>query len=233
VIKTSIFTQGSSVLKKFILAISGLILVGFTIAHLLGNLLIFSTDRGLLNVYADRVASSGIFYRLIEIIILLTFVIHIGYATIISWQNNQARSIKYNRSQSAGKPSQQTIFSRSMIYTGPLLLLFIILHLKDFRFGFGIDDGYVVKINGATIRDLERLVIETFQRPTSAIAYTLAMIPLGFHLRNGFKSAWQSLGVNSPRLKVWLDRGSLILAGGLSIGFAIIPTFIYFHHAIK
>jgi hypothetical protein len=61
VIKTFIFTQGSSVLKKIILAISGLILVGFTIAHLLGNLLIFSADRRLLNVYADRVASWGIF----------------------------------------------------------------------------------------------------------------------------------------------------------------------------
>ncbi len=212
-IETIIFLRGSSVLKKIILAISGLILVAFTIAHLLGNLLIFSPDRSLLNLYADRVASWGIFYRLAEIIILLAFIIHIGYATVISWENHQARSLDYNRYQSMGKPSQQTIFSRSMIYTGPLLLLFILLHLKTFRFGLGIADGYVTKINGSMMRDLERLVIETLQQPTYAIAYTLAMIPLGFHLRHGFKSALQSIGINSPRLKVWLDRGSLILAG--------------------
>jgi succinate dehydrogenase / fumarate reductase, cytochrome b subunit len=226
-LKSLILGQGSSIVKKIILASSGLILIGFTIAHLLGNLLIFSPDRDLLNLYAYRIESFGLGYQLAEIIILMAFLVHIGYATIISWENRQAKGDGYYRVKSAGKLSPQSIFSRSMIYTGPILLLFILFHLQTFRFGLGIFDGYITEINGVMVRDLQRLIIEKFHQPIYTIGYTLAMTVLGFHLRHGVKSACQSLGLNFPDWRGFLDLVSTTIALFLSLGFIALPIFIF------
>jgi succinate dehydrogenase / fumarate reductase cytochrome b subunit len=220
-IKTLILVKGSSVIKKIILASSGMLLIAFTIGHLLGNLLIFKPDRNLLNLYAHQVESLGILYRLAEIMILIAFLVHIGYATVISWENRQARGDDYYQVKSVGSRSPQSIFSRSMIYTGPLLLLFLLFHLKTFRFGLGIDDGYITEINGIMVRDLQRLVIEKFHQPIYTIGYTLAMITLGFHLRHGVKSACQSLGLN------FSGFASTTIALLLSLGFIAVPVFIF------
>jgi succinate dehydrogenase / fumarate reductase cytochrome b subunit len=230
--KTLILAQGSSIFKKMILASSGLILVLFTIVHLLGNLLIYSQNPDLLNLYADRIERWGLWYRLAEIVILISFLVHIGYASVISWENKQARSESYHRLHSAGHTSQQSIFSRSMIWTGSLLLLFLLFHLHTFRFGLGITDGYITEINGVVMRDLYRLVIETFQQPIYAIGYILAMIVLGFHLRHGVKSACQSLGLNFPGWRKFLDSIAMTISIVLSLGFMSVTLFIFgrFYH---
>ena len=113
-----------------------------------------------------------------------------------------------------------------MLYTGPLLLLFIVVHLKTLMFGMGMSEGYVVEVDGRSIRDLERLIDETFAQPLYVTFYVLMMIPLGFHLRHGIRSAGQSLGINLHNDGLF-DTVSLIIAIGLSIGFAIIPTWLY------
>lgn len=225
--KTLILARVSSVAKKIVLAISGLMLVTFIIIHLLGNLLIFSPNPNTINLYAHQLSRWGFGLIVIELILGVIFLFHSYYAIVITWENWQSRREGYYHLKRVGKPSQQNMFSRSMIYTGPLLLLFLIVHLKDFRFGSGITQGYLTEVNGEMIRDLRRLMIATFQQPLYVIGYVLAMIPLGFHLRHGFKSALQSLGVNYPNLKGILESLSFGLATILSLGFILIPVWIY------
>lgn len=225
--KTLILVKGSGVIKKFVLAISGLLLFTFVVVHLLGNLLIFSDNPNLINLYAYKLESMGIFLHIIEVLLLLAVICHAVYALAITQDNLKARPQKYYKIQSAGKPSQQNIFSRTMIFTGPILLIFMIFHLKTFRFGAGILDGYGVEVNGQIMRDFHSLIIDIFQQPAYAIAYILVMIPLGFHLRHGFQSALQSLGVNYPQLMPSLNKLSIVLSIILSLGFMAIPLYIY------
>ena len=215
-------TANSSIGQKVILATSGIVLIAFIIFHLLGNLLILGNTPNILNIYASNLDRLGIMRRMLEFLLLIAFGIHIFYAITIARNNTQARTESYK----IGNLSQPSIFSRSMIYTGPLLLLFIIVHLKTVLFGAGMSEGYVVEVDGRSIRDLERLIAETFTQPIYGSFYVLMMIPLGFHLRHGMRSAGQSLGINLPNDGLF-DRVSLAIAIGLSIGFAIIPTLIY------
>jgi succinate dehydrogenase / fumarate reductase cytochrome b subunit len=225
--KTLILVRGSSVLKKIILALSGLLLFTFVFVHLLGNLFIFSNNPNAINLYAHKLEGLGLFLRIIEVILLIIFLGHLVYSVVIAKENIQARPQGYYQLKTAGNPSQKSIFSRSMIYTGPLLLLFILVHLKTFRFGPGMAEGYIADVNGVMMRDLHRLIIETFHKSEYTIAYIVAMIPLGFHLRHGFKSAFQSLGVNHPNLTPFLDKTGLVLALVLTLGFISVPAWIY------
>jgi succinate dehydrogenase / fumarate reductase, cytochrome b subunit len=219
---------GVSILKKIVLASSGLILIAFTVFHLLGNLLIFADTPNLLNLYANKLESLGILRWILELFLLAAFGVHIFYAIAISRQNTQAKGKISQHLKSGSNRQQQSIFSRSMIYTGPLLLLFILIHLKTLRFGAGILDGYAIDINGRSIRNLQRLITEKFHQPLDVGFYILMMIPLGFHLRHGFKSAWQSLGIDA-RNRGLFDRVSLVISIGLSLGFAIVPILVYLH----
>lgn len=220
-------TASSSISKKIILAISGIVLIAFVIFHLLGNLLSLSNTANVLNIYASNLDRLGIVHRILEFLLSIAFVVHIFYAITIARNNSQARAEPYyHHSNRIDNSSQPSIFSRSMLYTGPLLLLFIVVHLKTLMFGMGMSEGYVVEVDGRSIRDLERLIDETFAQPLYVTFYVLMTIPLGFHLRHGIRSAWQSLGIN-PRNDELFDTVSLVIAISLSIGFAIIPTWLY------
>jgi succinate dehydrogenase / fumarate reductase cytochrome b subunit len=165
--------------------------------------------------------------QIFEIVLLSAFSIHVFYAVTIARKNSQARTqLYYYPLKNGGKSSRSSIFSRSMIYTGPLLLLFIIVHLKMFLFGAGMTDGYPIEVNCESIRDLQRLIKETFHQPIYSGFYILMMIPLGLHLRHGFRSAWQSLGID-PNTSELFDRLSIGIAIVISSGFAIVPMSIY------
>jgi succinate dehydrogenase / fumarate reductase, cytochrome b subunit len=223
-IKKSKASQSSSLLDKFIVATSGLILIAFIVFHLLGNILIFIDSPNTLNIYASKLNNLGIVRQIFEVVLLAAFLIHVFYAVTIARKNSQARTQPYYYPlKSVGRSS---IFSRSMIYSGPILLLFIITHLKTFMFGAGMTDGYTIEVNGESIRDLQRLIKETFHQPIYSGFYLLMMIPLGFHLRHGFKSAWQSLGID-PNTSELFDRLSIGIAIVISSGFAIVPMSIY------
>jgi succinate dehydrogenase / fumarate reductase, cytochrome b subunit len=221
-VKELIPTASSSIGQKIILATSGIGLIAFIIFHLLGNLLLLDNTTNVLNIYASNLDRLEIVRRMLELLLLIAFGIHIFYAITIARNNAQARTEPYK----IGNLSQPSIFSRSMVYTGPLLLLFIIVHLKTLLFGAGISEGYMVEVDGRSIRDLERLVAETFARPLDVFFYVLMMIPLGFHLRHGIRSAGQSLGINLHNDELF-DKVSLIIAILLSMGFAVIPIWIY------
>jgi succinate dehydrogenase / fumarate reductase cytochrome b subunit len=218
----------SSVGKKIITAITGLGLYLYIMLHLAGNLTLFAKDPGLFNRYAHFLTGFGWLLIIIELGLLLLFLIHIIGGIIVYLGKLRARPDGYVRYESAGVPSKKTVSSTTMIWTGLVIGLFATLHVITFKYGPGMEQGYVTVVNGVQMRDLYRLVIEVFSNKWNVIWYVGAMIFLGFHLRHAFWSAFQSLGANNPRLTPVFYGAGLALAVLLALGFLILPIFIYF-----
>ncbi len=218
----------SSVGQKYIMALTGLGLVGFVITHLLGNLALYRMDGVPFNTYAHTLESYGLLLYIAEVGLLGAFVVHIITAIGLTKGNSSARPTGYRKLETKGAPSRWSFASRRMIVSGLILLAFLILHIWQFKFGPGTPEGYVVEIKGENARDLHRLVIETFHNPMYVGVYVFAMLFLGTHLRHGFWSAFQSLGAMSPRFAPAINALGIALALILAAGFLFIPLWIFF-----
>lgn len=221
-------TITSSIFQKVIMALTGLFLIGFVILHLSGNISLYFPDGTKFNAYAAYLASFGNLFYVAEVGLLVLFLVHIVTAIQITRLNKAARPVGYKVYQTKGGPSKANLSSRFMIVSGILLLGFLVLHIWQFRFGPNMLDGYTVDFQGQQIRDLHRLVIETFQNPVYVVIYVFAMIMLAFHLRHGFWSAFQSLGAKNPSLHDKLQKLAILFAVLISLGFMGIPIWIYF-----
>ncbi len=218
----------SPVGRKIITGITGLALVVFVLEHMLGNLLYFSGNENAYNIYAHNLMEWGIILYILEIGLLTFFLIHVYMGISIYLRKKQARPTNYEKYESAGEPSKQSLSSRSMILTGLVLFAFVIIHLLSFKFGPGVSEGYVTDVDGVAMRDLRRLLEEKFSHATYAFGYPAIMILLAFHLRHGIWSALQSLGANNPRLSPVIYTVSGVLAVLLALGFLVLPLSIYF-----
>lgn len=211
------------------MSLTGLLLVAFVLVHLLGNLGLYLPDGATFNVYAHKLQKIGRLLKVAEIGLYLLFLVHLTLAIWIRIQNRLARPTVYSSSlKTKGGDNQNTLASRSMLVTGILLLAFLILHLIQFQFGPSVAEGYVTTIAGEEVRDLYRLVKEIFTQPLFAGIYMVAMIVLGFHLRHGIWSAFQSLGVLTERNSGIFYRVALVLALILMLGFFLIPVWFVF-----
>lgn len=218
----------SSIGRKVVIAIAGLTFFFFLIFHLLGNLIIILGSGHLFNAYSHALVSLGYLLYLVEIVLFVAFFFHFILAAIITLKNSQSRPYGYKMAKSAGGPSRETISSRTMIYTGVVVLVFVVLHVITFKYGPGIAQGYVTTLDGQKVRDLYRLVIEVFKNKWFVIWYVFAMIFLGFHVRHAFWSAFQSLGANNQRWTPILFWVGTFFAFFLGIGFLLIPLWVYF-----
>jgi succinate dehydrogenase / fumarate reductase cytochrome b subunit len=214
----------SSVGKKFIMAITGLAMVIFLIEHLSGNLLLFSRNPDPYNKYSHFLISFGSILYVAEFILIAILVFHMVSAISITIGKMKARPIDYYKTGNAGSPSKKTLASSTMIYTGAVLFIFLIIHLKTFKFG----PNYTTDVDGVEMRDLHGLVWEVFQSPGYVTWYVAAMVLLGSHLWHGFWSAFQSLGVSHPRYTPIIYGIGIMVAAVLAVGFLGIPIWIYF-----
>ena len=213
----------SSVGKKILTGITGLGLTLFVCFHMLGNLVLLASPESY-NKLAHFIDSWGILLSIVELVLLGAVIIHAALGIAIRLKSERSRPIKYNMIKSAGSPSKQSLSSVSMIFTGLVLLIFLGLHLADFKFG----TYYVTSVDGVVMRDLSRLVIETFHNPFYTFTYLGVMLLLGLHLRHGFWSAWQSLGaLRSPWSSV-VYAIALIFSVLIAIGFIVLPLVIFF-----
>jgi len=209
--------------KKIITGVTGLGLTVFVILHMAGNLILFASPEAY-NQLAHFLNSLGILLQGFESILLGLVIFHVAIAIAIQFNKQQARPINYNQFKSAGKPSKQTISSRTMIATGLVLLVFLVIHLLNFKFG----TYYPTVIKGVEMRDLARLVIEKFHHPAYAFGYIGAILLLGLHLRHGIWSGFQSLGAMNARLSPVIYAFGLVFAVAIALGFLILPLAIYF-----
>jgi succinate dehydrogenase / fumarate reductase, cytochrome b subunit len=219
---------GSSVGKKVLVAITGLMLFGFVIVHLLGNLTLFIPDQGeALNKYAhflEHLLHGWLIY-VFEVGLIAAFLVHAIYAIKSSWlDKRRARPERYAMVKNAGGKSRKTLASTSMIFTGPIILIFVVLHVKMFKFA----DHPMVTYNGTEMKDFYAVVVEAFKVPWIMISYVIVMILLGTHLWHGVWSAFQSMGWNSDRHIKCLSRLSVVAGIVLGLGFLVLPPYIYF-----
>jgi succinate dehydrogenase / fumarate reductase cytochrome b subunit len=206
-------TFASSLGRKYLMAATGLLLVGFLVVHLAGNLLIYADKSSAeFDAYAAKLDGNPLL-PVAEIALAALFVVHIGFALRLNLENKEARSQGYAVRASLGK---RTISSASMVVTGLLVLVFLAVHLYDFRIG---------KLLADAGPSLGRLVRRRLSTPLGAGVYLLGVGALAVHLRHAFRSAFQTLGVSHPRLNPILERTSLAVAILFGLGFASFPVY--------
>jgi succinate dehydrogenase / fumarate reductase cytochrome b subunit len=220
----------SSVAKKFVSGITGLALVGFVIVHLLGNLTLFAGAEAM-NTYAHllHTAGGGMVVYVFEAILLVFFLGHIVSGVQVWLSKRRARpvSMQYKVTGDAGATSRKTNSSLTMVYTGFLILAFTIFHLISFKFGPAEPQGYIAVHNGVEMRDIYRLVVEKFKNEYYTVGYVVMMGLLGWHLRHGIWSSFQSLGLSSAKAQPIVSVLAWLLAIALAVGFIFLPIYVY------
>jgi succinate dehydrogenase / fumarate reductase cytochrome b subunit len=210
----------TSVGTKILIGITGLALFLYLVIHIAGNLLVFF-GPAVFNNYAYVMEVKNPLLPIIEIGLLLVFLIHIYKTVKMFVGNQQARPERYVKKKYAGKPSRKSLASATMIGSGLWLLLFLIIHVKAFRFS----PEYEWPAGG---RDLYRQEMENLSNPLMLWFYVLSMMVVGSHLWHGFSSAFQSLGVDHPKLTPWLLTLGKVFAVGIAGGFVVIALWAHF-----
>ncbi|MEX1062195.1 MAG: succinate dehydrogenase cytochrome b subunit [Balneolaceae bacterium] len=213
----------SQVGRKVLTGITGILLVFFIIFHLAGNLAIFG-EADEMNRYSMFLHDFGGLLWIARLGLLLALILHAWIGLSIWWRRRKARPEKYDVYSSRGGPSKQGLSSRSMAFTGVVLLVFLVIHINTFALG----ETETVLIGGQETGDLKTLVIDTFQKPLYAFGYAVVMILLGAHLGHGVWSSFVSLSMRSKRISSAVYTMGVVVAAVLAVGFLFIPLYIYF-----
>jgi len=208
--------------KKFIMAITGLLMVLFVVAHMLGNMTTFGGENGL-NAYAEHLRAFPPALYAFRAVMALAFVVHVWMGFTLYIQNKAARPVDY-----AKKQNDKTTFSaQTMIWTGLILGAFVIYHLLHFTLhAFNPEFNALVDAEGRF--NVFAMVTSAFHQFPIAFIYVLAMVVLLLHLRHGIQSFFQSLGLTNDSTQPPLITGGRWAAGVLAIGFLVIPVLIFF-----
>jgi succinate dehydrogenase / fumarate reductase cytochrome b subunit len=212
----------SSVGTKILIGLTGLALFIYLVIHIAGNAMIFF-GPAVFNKYAYTLEGNPLI-PIIEIGLLAIFLVHIFKTVKMFFQNQSARPVRYEKKKRAGTPSRKSLASSTMIGSGLWLLLFIIVHVRVFRYG----PEYEWPAGG---RDLYRLEMETFANPVTVVFYVLSMVVVGSHLWHGISSAFQSLGGDSPTWTPRLLTAGKVFAVVLALGFMAIAVWAYLAQA--
>jgi succinate dehydrogenase / fumarate reductase, cytochrome b subunit len=211
----------SSVGTKLLIGLTGLALFVYMLLHLAGNAIIFF-GQDAFNEYSHRLISNPLIVP-IEIGLLLVFLLHI-YKTVTMWMRNKAaRPVGYQKKELAGHTSRKSFASSTMIASGLILAFFVMIHVKQFKFG-----TFYLTAGSDSVRDLYRTEIEVFSHPLWVVFYVIGTLIVGLHLRHGIASAFQSLGLDHPRYTKRLVLSSIALAVIIGGGLAVIPVWVYF-----
>jgi succinate dehydrogenase / fumarate reductase, cytochrome b subunit len=213
----------SSVGTKLLIGVTGFLLFAYLILHLVGNAIILFSQEAF-NGYAHFLLSNPLVVP-VEIGLLLIFLLHI-YKTLRMWFDNRAaRPVRYTKTAMAGHTSRKSVASTTMILSGLLIVIFVVIHVRQFKFG----THYLVEGSDA-VRDLARTEIEVFQQPVWVAFYVICTLLVGLHLRHGIASAFQSLGLDHPTYTRQIVTWGIIVAVIIGGGLALIPIWVYLMH---
>ncbi len=210
----------SSIGKKTVVALSGIVLVGFVTGHLLGNFTIY-LGKDWLNAYAEHLQSLGPLLWVIRLFLLAVVGSHIFF-TMLLWKENQAaRPKKYI----ASDPIQTTVFARTMRLSGLIVLAFIVFHLAHFTAGI-VDPSFktmTTTLDGHTVHDVYGMVVVGFKNVPVSIFYIIALFLLMMHLSHGIGSLFQTLGVTNRATRPLIEKVTVAFAWLLFLGYISIP----------
>jgi len=216
----------SPVGKKFVMGLTGLFLVSFLVVHVGLNACIWAMDNGEMFNKAAHFMGSTVVMRILEVGLFIGFIIHIIQAYVLEVQNKKKRSIGY-AVKMGNKGSKW--YSRSMAILGTLILLFLIVHLRNFWIPSRFLEMPEVTYNGVAMHDLFSLMKDTFSGNIWLVAlYLLGCISLAYHLLHGFQSAFRSLGLHNNRYLHMLNAIGVGFSIVVPLGFAMMPISLYF-----
>lgn len=208
----------SSIGKKWIVGISGGLLILFVLAHLAGNLTIYLGAYGEgINVYAQALHASPLFLWAARGGLLLVFLVHIFTTLSLVLENRRARPQRYAVSARV----QSTIFARTMALSGLVVLSFLIFHVLQFAAGLS-PHSHLYDLEGR--HDVAAMIILSFHNPWVTGFYLLSLTLLGMHLSHGISSVFQTFGLNGRKSASLIKHGALVVSWALMAGFASIPV---------
>lgn len=200
----------STIGKKAVMALTGLILFGYLVAHMLGNLQIF-LGADVINHYAETLHGNPPLLWGVRIVLLVSVLLHIWAAIQLTAVKSAARPVAYVKPGNV----QGSLASRTMMLSGPFIGIFVIGHLMHLTTG-------TIHPQFRELRPYEN-VVSGFGNPVASILYIVAMILVGFHLSHGIWSMFQSLGVSHPRYTPLIRTFSAVFSWVLIAGFVAVP----------
>lgn len=210
----------STIGQKVVMAVTGIVLFGFVVGHMIGNLQAYMGPEAL-NAYAVwlRELMHGAALWIVRAVLLLSVILHIWSATALTIDNRRARPIGYRKREY----ERSTYASRTMVWSGPILALFVIYHLLHFTFGT-VHPSFVEG-------DVYHNFVAGFQSVPVSVFYIIAMLALGYHLYHGIWSMLQTLGLSHPRYN-FLRHGfaglmtAIVVVGNISFPLAVLTGVI-------
>jgi len=211
---------GSSIGRKVVMAVTGLILFGFVLGHMIGNLQVYLGPEALnhYGVLLRQLLHGGLLW-VVRAVLLVAVTLHIWAAASLTRESRRARPEGYREQ----KWKESTYASRTMRWGGVILLLFVIYHLLHFTTGT-VHPSFVEG-------DIYHNFVTGFQNVPASLFYIFAMVALGFHLRHGVWSMFQTLGVSHPRYirmahaAAWIFA-ALVVAGNVSFPLAVLAGIV-------
>ncbi|SEA79344.1 succinate dehydrogenase cytochrome b subunit [Pedobacter hartonius] len=212
----------STLSRKNLMALTGLFLCFFLVIHLLGNLqLLLPAERaeGSFNYYSDLL-SGNIFIMMISYVLYFSLIAHAVDALVITLKNKKvAAKYVYDDRKQVSK-----WYSRNMGILGTILLIFLVLHFKDFWYLYKFG---AVPVDKEGYKNLYVVVLYAFKSWWYVLLYVCAMLALGYHLLHGFKSAVRTLGLYHPRYASYVQIFGVIYSYAITIGFSVIPVYVH------
>lgn len=210
-----VYFYKTTVGKKVVMAVTGLVLFGFVLGHMAGNLQFF-LGRDVMNAYAEALHGAAGLLWMARLVLLLCVGLHIVAAVQLALLQRSARPIAYEKR----KPVGSSYSSRTMYWSGPIIALFVVYHLLHLTTG-------TVHPDYEYLNAYDNLVIG-FSNPLVSVFYILSVVLLGLHLNHGVWSMFQSVGVSHPRYTPRLKAAARIFSIVITLGFVAVPLAIMF-----
>ncbi|NWF91079.1 MAG: succinate dehydrogenase cytochrome b subunit [Ignavibacteriaceae bacterium] len=212
----------SSIGKKITMAVTGSFLLIFLVVHLVGNITLFFGPKAF-NGYVKTLDVVKPLIRVVELVLLAAFLLHIFNGVRLWFENKQARGVTYKIN---GSSENSNVFSRTMFLTGSIVFIFLVLHLGTFFWRFNVHDPTGL----ADMHEFFQIVVELFSYWWYSLLYVVAVVLLGFHLNHGFQSAFQTFGWNHSKYTPLIKKLGAIYAIIMAVGFASMPIYFFFFY---
>jgi succinate dehydrogenase / fumarate reductase cytochrome b subunit len=208
---------------KYVMALTGFFLVFFALAHMLGNLSTFGGAEGL-NAYAEHLRAFPPLLWAFRAMMLGAVVLHLFFGLTLYLQNKAARPINY-----ACKENKRTTFSaQTMVWTGLLLLVFVVIHLVQFTFHGLLPSGAIIENTAAGHFNVFAMVATSLNSGGMTAFYLASVVVLLLHILHGTASFLQSLGATNENTFTGITQGGKVAAFVIALGFVLVPLSVLF-----
>lgn len=215
--------MAKTLIHKPWMAFTGAFLCFFLVIHLLGNLqlLLPLPDARIQFNWYSHLLSGNIIIKIISYVLYFSILAHIFYAMLITWNNRTANGKKYRYDKRSAASTWQ---SRNMGLLGTIILIFLVIHFKDFWYQYKFT---TVPVDEKGNKDLYTIVVTVYKQWWYVVIYEVSLIALGFHLLHGFYSAARTFGLYHPKYVKWVKVVGWLYTAIITLGFMAMPVYVY------